>query len=93
MIGDSLVDLVNWLIQSVIFPLFPADFPLLSSSTYFNILQSLKGNFIFTFSIIDKFFPIQLLLTFLIIIIAAELILFAIKMMMWFLNLVRGAGA
>jgi hypothetical protein len=93
MIGDSLVDLVNWLIQSVIFPLFPDNLPLLSSNTYFNTLQELKGNFVFTFSAIDKFFPIQLLLTFLIVIILAELILLAIKMMMWFLNLVRGAGA
>ena len=93
MIGDSLVDLVNWLIQSVIFPLFPDNLPVISSSTYFNTLQGLKGNFIFTFSAIDKFFPIQLLLSFLIVIILAELILFAIKTMMWFLNLVRGSGA
>jgi hypothetical protein len=93
MIGDSLVDLVNWIIQTLIFPIFPDNFPLLSSNTYFNTLQGLKGNFIFAFSGIDKFFPIQLLLTFLLVIIVAELILFAIKMMMWFLNLVRGAGA
>lgn len=93
MVGDSLVDLVNWLIQSVIFPLFPDNFPLLSSGTYFNTLESLKGNFIFTFSVIDKFFPIQLLLIFLLVIIVAELVLFGIKAGMWLLNLVRGAGA
>ncbi len=93
MIGDSLVDLVNWLIQTIIFPIFPDNLPLLPSSTYLALLQSLKGNFIFSFSIIDKFFPIQLLLTFLIVIILAELILFAIKSMTWFLNLVRGSGA
>jgi hypothetical protein len=93
MIGDSLVDLVNWLIQTIIFPLFPDNFPLLSSNTYFNTLQGLKGNFIFTFSVIDKFFPVQLLLTFLLVIIVAELGLFGIKAGMWLLNLVRGAGA
>ena len=93
MIGDSLVDLVNWLIQSLIFPIFPDNFPLLSANTYFNIIEGLKGNFIFTFSVIEKFFPIQLLLTFLLVIITAELVLFAIKLMTWLLNLVRGSGA
>lgn len=93
MVADTFTDLVNWLIQSFIYPLFPDNFPLLSYNSYYNILESLKGNFIFTFSFVEKFFPIQLLLTFLVIIIVAEIVLFGIKAMMWLLNLIRGSGA
>jgi len=93
MIADSLVDVVNWTIQHFIYPLFPANFPFLSYDTYNNILTNLKTDFIFTFSVINKFFPAILLLTFILVVLSAEIILFGIKLAMWFLNLIRGSGA
>ncbi len=93
MIADSLIDIVNWVIQHFIFPLFPNNFPFFSFETYDNLLEGLKTNVVFTFSVIDRFFPITLLLTLLITILIAEIVLFGIKAGMWFLNLIRGSGA
>jgi len=93
MIADGLVDVANWLIQHIIYPLFPSNYPFLSFSTYSGILNGVKTDVIFAFSAVDKFFPISLLLIFLSVILTAELILVAIKAGMWILNLVRGSGA
>ncbi len=93
MIADGLIDIVNWVIQTFIYPLFRTNYPLLSYTEYQNILGGLKDNFIYTFSVIDKLFPVSLLLIFIGLIIFAEITLFVIKLGMWFLNLIRGSGA
>jgi hypothetical protein len=93
MVADSLIDVVNWVIQNFIYPLFPTNFPLLSYNSYNGILASLKTDFVFSFSIISKFLPITLLFTFLGVMLVAELVLVGIKIGIFFLNLVRGSGA
>jgi len=93
MIADNLVDVANWLIQTLIYPLFPQNLPFLSYNTYVGVLNSIKTNEIYIFSVLNKFFPVSLLLIFIIVIISGEITLFLIKGVMFLINLVRGSGA
>lgn len=93
MIATGLVDVVNWLIQTFLYPLFKPNLPFLSYNSYVGVLNSIKTSEIYTFSVLNNFFPVALLLTLLGVILSGEITLFLIKGVMFLINLVRGSGA
>ena len=93
MIATGLIDIVNWLIQNLFYPLFPHNLPFLPFNTYVDILNSIKTSYIYVFGVLDNFFPVPLLLTFILVVLTGEITLFLVKGITFIINLVRGSGA
>lgn len=93
MILDNLINLILWVLNNLLLPIFPTNFPLLNYDGYVLMLEGFENNLTHSFSIINKIFPMELVLTFIIVVIGAEILLFSFKVIMWIINIVRGAGA
>lgn len=93
-IGDLILTAVIFLIQKLVLPLLPDSLPFLPFNTFTAILNSdIKNDLIYAFSGIGKLLPVDLILIFVLVVIFAEITLAMIKMGIFIINLVRGAGA
>lgn len=90
--GDILITIVIWLYRNTLL-LLPNQIDLLPINTFIGYLESFKVNLVYAFSGIAKLFPIDLLLTIVLVIMAGELILFGVKAGTFVINLFRGSGA
>lgn len=90
--GDILITIVTWLYQNTLQNL-PDEIGLLPLATLVSYLDAFKDTLVYALSGISNIFPIGLLLIIISVIVAGELILFAIKIGMFVINLIRGSGA
>ena len=90
--GDILITIVTWLYQNTLQNL-PTEIGPLPLATLVSYLDGFKDTLVYALSGIANIFPIGLLLIIVSVIVAGELILFAIKIGMFVINLIRGSGA
>lgn len=93
MILDNLINLILWVLNNWLLPLFPSNLPFLDFNNFVLMLENLKTDIVYAFSFLGKIFPIDLLLALILVVITAEILLFGFKSVMWIINIVRGAGA
>lgn len=90
--GDILLSIVNWLFKGSL-GLLPNEVSFLPYADFVSTLDGLKDNLVYAFSGLGNVMPINLIFVLISVIMAGELILFAIKSVMFMINLIRGSGA
>jgi hypothetical protein len=90
--GDVLITIVIWLYKNTFLRL-PTEINILPINTFIGYLDSLKTNLTYSLSGIAKIFPIDLLFTLILVVIAGEIILFGVKVGIFVINIIRGSGA
>jgi hypothetical protein len=90
--GDIVITIVIWLYKSAV-SILPTEIGFFPLATLTDYLDSFKTNLVYAFSGVAKFFPMDLLLIIISVIIAGEFILFGVKAGTFLINLVRGSGA
>lgn len=93
MISNTILSFVIWFYQNTFLRVLPTDLPFFPFSTYAGYLDTAKANLTNAFSSIGFIFPIDFLIIIIEAIIAAELLLFVVKIAMYVINIFRGAGA
>jgi len=91
--ANLLLDGVIFIIQKMLLPIMPSNIPFLSLDTYNGFLQTAGANLVVAFSGLGDLFCIDFILTFILVILTAELLLFAWKSIVFILNVFRGSGA
>lgn len=90
--GDILITIVIWIYRNTL-ELLPTEIDFFDYATYVSYLDGFKANLVYAFSGVAKFFPMDLLLIIISVIIIGELILFGVKAGTFVINLIRGSGA
>lgn len=93
MISDTILNFIIWFYQNTFLKVLPNDLPFLTYNTYAGYLANIKNYLTAPFSDIAFVFPVDFLIIVLEVILAAELLLFLIKIAMYVINIFRGAGA
>jgi hypothetical protein len=93
MISNAIISFVIWLYQNTLLRILPTDLPFFSYSTYTGLLTSIQTNLLVPLSTINNVFPVGTMLLIFGAILSAELILFAVKIGTFIINVFRGAGA
>jgi hypothetical protein len=92
-VADILIDIVNFLIQKAMLPLLPSDIPFYGLDVFTATLNTFKNNLIDAFSGFGFIFPMSMVLSFVLIVLFAELALFLFKAGKFLINVGRGSGA
>ena len=93
MIADTIFTLLIWTIQHSILAILPTEFAFMPLLTFKNALEGMSNFFTSSFAGLNNIFPSYFFIGIIILIISAEVILFAIKGTMYIINLIRGSGA
>jgi len=93
MIANAIISFVIWIYQNTLLRVLPADLPFFSYLAYNNLLASIQNNLLVPLSAINNVFPVDTMLLIFVAILSAELILFAVKIGVFLINVFRGAGA
>jgi hypothetical protein len=90
-IADIILSLITWIFQKLILPVIPTNLPLLSHSSFVDILNgTLQHNLIYSFSGLAPLFNLKLLFILLSSIIFAEIIFWLVRAGFFIVKLVRG---
>lgn len=92
-VGDILLSIVIFLIQRLLLPILPTSIPFLPYNSFVATLTGLETDLTYSLSGLGLLFPVDLLLTMILVIIFAETTLFVFRMGKFVINLVRGSGA
>ncbi len=93
MIIDTLINFLIWIYQNTLLKILPNDFSFFSFQDYLGYLNSARENLVPSLAAINQFFAIDVLLYCLAAMIAGELLLLGVKIVMYVINVFRGAGA
>lgn len=93
MIADNLFTFLIWVWQHSILAILPTEFSVFPIATFQAGLNNISDFLTGSFGGINNVFPVYLLISMLIVFVSAELILFAVKGVMYLINLARGSGA
>lgn len=92
-IADLLINIIIWLVQSIILPVLPTSLPFLPLTSFTEILNGIIGNLSYSFIGLEFLLPIDLIFMFVLVVLFAEMTLMIFKMGVFIINLVRGSGA
>jgi hypothetical protein len=93
MIANAIISFVIWIYQNTLLRVLPTDLPFFSYSAYNTMLASIQNNLLVPLSAVNNVFPVDTMLLIFGAILSAELILFAVKIGTFIINIFRGAGA
>jgi len=90
-IADIILSIVIWIFQKVILPVLPVDLPLMSWSSFTDILDgTLKHNLIYSFAGLNEIFNLKLLFILLAMMIVGEVLFWLVRAGLFLVKLARG---
>lgn len=90
-IADIIISMVIFLFQKLVLPVLPVNLPLLSFSSFRNLLNgSLKHNLTWGFAGVGQLFNLELLFILLSSMIIGEILFWLVKAGLYMIKLVRG---
>jgi len=92
-IADAVLNIVIFLIQKLLLPILPTEFPILTLETLKNTLSEVQNNLVSALAPMNFFMPVNFFLGLLLFVLTAELLLIVFRMGVFIINLFRGSGA
>lgn len=93
MVGNALINISLWLWANITSRFFPVDLPFISLATLQTALDDIKAVAQPMFNFMNPYFPLDIFFNLLLAIIGIYILSFTFKVVVFFINIVRGSGA